>query len=845
MLKPFLFGLFLLTSLCAVSLARSDNGNKKTWDETYMGYGDPTAQGWIHHGSNYHSFNARFTPPNTVAGWVTGTGNTGGYWSKPMPAILNAIRGWTFEWSMQTRNTTPMPYMDSVILLQDNASQIRIGYDTSQNTITLSDHKANKTVRASIALHDGAGNNQGITHTYTLVRQPRDSALSLYIDHDYSKPLLQLELTSYLGSSRGEVIKIFESGFESAWDYWRFKSGADLPKTKYEKSRPILGEPDLSRAGGKDYLTYVMSPAITNEPLLKGHPLPSACITGRVMKVHCARGEYEPASFLIESGKPLEQVMVQVSDLSGDAGVLPSEIVDVRIVQKTYRTSTWGNVTMPWILVHDPHMLEIIDKPAKWVSDLTNETYKSPVAFEDYKARYSKMMRLNKELIDTDVLQPSDIEDYRQFWLTVHVPDDAESGTYHAKVTITANNAEPTILNLEVTVPSFDLLPPKFEYSVYFPTMVKFDHLTDEQFAQVAKYNPVSEQQYLAELQNMAAHGCLNPNIYQGPERDETGNIHFTKLSRILDLREQAGMPKGVTLYIFEGAGMQIKEGRLTDQEKNRSIEATQATMAWAKSRGYQGVLFMGADERSGDGLLAMRESYKAIADGGSGVWVAGWEGLVNDMSDAVKIPIFAHPGAMAADQYVQWQVGNEDWILRPEMYPNWDINLMLTPEIQGLIKKAHQYGNKIFTYFDPQGGQPFPEYHRRHRGMGLWKIGLDGTMTWAYFHVWQETPRMDSADVQQNGLQYLPSNAFVVRGPAGPLDTLGWEGYREGYDDARYLATLEDAMANAQAQGRHRRLVSQTKQWLRDVDVNDNLNAWRLEMSRRISLLKVGVHSK
>ena len=34
--------------------------------------------------------------------------------------------------------------------------------------------------------------------------------------------------------------------------------------------------------------------------------------------------------------------------------------------------------------------------------------------------------KLVKELIDTDKLQPADIEDLRQFWLTMHVPSDAK-----------------------------------------------------------------------------------------------------------------------------------------------------------------------------------------------------------------------------------------------------------------------------------------------------------------------------------------------------------------------------------------------------------------------------------
>ena len=186
----------------------------------------------------------------------------------------------------------------------------------------------------------------------------------------------------------------------------------------------------------------------------------------------CARGEYEPASFLIRTDRPLKQVMVRVGRLKGKAGTLSPEAVDVRIARKFYRAITWQCLAMPWVLVHDPAMWEIVDKPQKWLDELTEKTWKSPFghSLADYKAGYSRMNQLNKELIDTDTLQAADIVDSRQFWLTVHIPDDARSGIYRARVTISAKKARKTKLTLEVTVPEFDLLPPKFEYSIYYPT---------------------------------------------------------------------------------------------------------------------------------------------------------------------------------------------------------------------------------------------------------------------------------------------------------------------------------------------------------------------------------------
>ena len=806
---------------------------REVWDMEFTGKGDPRDMGFKGHSVNSSSFNFydKFTDRDVLPSWMTANGNPGGYFHKEPEHRNTKATGWTAEWLLALENNG----QGIALNFNDDTSLVKVIYDGPANTVTLEDYL--------IALE---GNNQSVNvpvdldnraeHTYRLVRRPQSPTVELYIDND---PVAVASITPSPAADHGDAAQLnrvifAHSRLNAAWDFFRYHRGATIPDANPAAKVPTT--PD-SRGKARDgYRTYVVTPAINNKAILKGQRLPEVCTDEQVMKVLCARGEYEPASFLIQTDQPLQQVMVRVADLSGPAGDLPAETVDVRIAQKFYRAITWQNVAMPWVLVHNPGMLTIVDKFPKWVTELKEESWKAPFghSLQEYKAGRSKMNRLNKELIDTDTLQPADITDFRQFWLTVHVPRDAKSGTYRGEVTITAAGADATTLTLEVTVPSFDLLPPNFQYSVYYPTMLERPEMTSDQRE---KYHPVTEQQYLAESRNMAVHGCLNPCLYLGPEQDEAGNIHFTRLSHILDLREQAGMPKGVMLYLMDGAGMKIGPGELTEQQKQHNIKVAQATVAWAQARGYRGALFMGADEYYGESLRAMRESYASIRTGGSGIWVAGGADLVDFMSDVVDVPVFAHPGAMAVDQHVQWGVDALEWLLHPERTPNWDPEILLTPEYQRMIKTAHRNGNKIFTYFDPQGGQPFPEYHRRHRGLGLWKTGLDGTMTWAYIHIWSRTNRPDDAKIKDNGVG-IGGNSFVLRGPEGPLDTLSWEGYREGYDDARYLATLENAMAKAKAADKHAELVMQTQRWLDSITVDADLDAWRREMARRTEAL-------
>lgn len=824
-------GSCLLTTVFA---AQNQTTETEVWDVEFTGKGDPRDFGFKGNVINGATFNFydRFTNSNVMPSWMTANGNPGGYFYRDSEKQNTKATGWTAEWRLVIENKG----RGLALSFNDDTSLIHVLYDEVADTVTLQDgliglEGNNQSVNVSLELGK-------IGHVYRLIRRPGSPAVELYIDH---RPVAAARITPWSAADHGEASQLkrvlfASSSLNAAWDFFRYHRGATLPSSKTvqnTQSRPVVGH---SPPVGNGYQTYVASPAINNSVVLEGQPLPMVWRDEQVMKVLCARDEYEPATFLILTSQPLEEVMVRVSDLSGPGGVLKRSAVDVRVAQKIYRPVTWGCVTFPWLLVHDPEMLEIIEGPPKWIAEYDPDSWNpaGSVRLEDYIAGHSKTNRLNKELVDTDTLQAADIEDYRQFWLTVHVPADAKSGTYQGDVTITTANAPATTLALEVKVPSFDLLPPPFQYSIYYPTQLEGPKTTD---AQRERYNPLTEQQYLAECHNMATHGCTNPCIYGGPQQDEQGNIDFSLLNRLIDLREKGGMPQGVMLYLMDGAGMSIKRGELTEQERQRNIDVARATVAWAKSRGYLGALFMGADEFYGDALRDMRESYAAIRDGGSGIWVAGGRDLVDFMSDVVSVPVFAHPGAMAVDQNVQWGVESVEWLLHPEKTPNWDPEILLTPGYQQMIKNTHKEGNKFFTYFDPQGGQPFPEYHRRHRGMGLWKTGVDGTMTWAYIHFMTKTVRLEDPQVKNNGVN-VDSNSFVMRGPQGPLDTLSWEGYREGYDDARYLATLQDALARAKAAGRHPQLVSQTQRWLDNTTVDADLDSWRWEMATRTEAL-------
>ena len=576
------------------------------------------------------------------------------------------------------------------------------------------------------------------------------------------------------------------------------------------------------------YQIYIVDPPINNYAIQEHKPLPVTCQPGTKISMMACRGEYEPASFVIEANNNLTNLMVTVGQLAGDSGTaISSSAVDVRVVQPCWVRITDYPGRMNWVLLHDPSLLKI--------------------DYESDEVPLSQGMSFTRTPIDTSTLQAADVASRQQFWLTVHVPADAKAGTYTGTISITAANAPTQTLPLELTVPGFDLREPNFEYSLYHASI------------------PSSELKRLNDFKNMVAHGCMNPNIYgAGVDLEDDGvTLNFTNFAKLLSLREKVGMPKG-SLYIV--GGTPVHGGSGGGHPLTQVTTWVKEIVAQARKRGYSDVYFMGNDEATGEGLIAQRPTWDAVHAGGGKIFAANYGGFFPHVGDILDCPVITHPSGnpidwssnhpsdwapMAPDPgtnaiptpdewlelvpTMPWVLDPIDWILNPfDSAPK-----MLFSEIQGrrpnypvMIQDVHDNGFKIFTYMDAVGGRPVPEVHRRLRGLGLWKAKLDGTMTWSYHHF------MVPPHLEAGPLHWRNMHGFVLRGAVAPFDTLSWEAYREGYDDARYLATLQNAIDQCRATGSQLGLITDVETWIDNVPTDVDLNSWRRQMATKTEAL-------
>ena len=326
----------------------------------------------------------------------------------------------------------------------------------------------------------------------------------------------------------------------------------------------------------------------------------------------------------------------------------------------------------------------------------------------------------------------------------------------------------------------------------------------------------------------MLAHGLSNPNIYSGVHQHPDGALNSRPLEAILAVREEAGIGPGVSLYTMSGAAEPVAQ-TLPEEEKPKRIQTVREVMAWAKGRGYPDFYWAGHDEAWGDWLLSERDSFQTIHDGGGQVFVACGGDFFKLVGDILHRPVMHIDLSTPLETFAKQRNFGPTESLRQ----NAELAKVISFERQvnhenyrRAIDGIHRLGRKIFTYTTLR--PPLPQWQRRQEGLGLWRMGFDGVMNWAYTHI------------SGNGANQAMYFAMVFRIDGGVLDTLHWEGFREGVDDVRYLTTLLVTLNDVMGRFPDELLIAETIEWLRNLNVAEgDLNAIRHEMAQRIIALQ------
>ncbi len=514
---------------------------------------------------------------------------------------------------------------------------------------------------------------------------------------------------------------------------------------------------------------------IDNTRILPRSDVTSGQISRELNIVAC-RGEYEPASFVVTAGTKIDGLQLRADDLKGSEGTIPARQIDIKVVKCWYQSGSKGEaadkeldkrVLAPALLLNDDSLIKVdYERKENYLKSplTTGEKYIWVSNPDEKDGDTPKIPSEAFPLRDSAKLLPVDMaaNTNKQFFVTVHVPENAKSGQYSGRITLSTSTTR-LDLKLKLRVLPFELLKPYYTSSIYYHNPHGFQVL----------------QRYRKEMENLIAHGVTNPIYYPaGAELDES----FMRIRRDLGLAGQA-------LYTIQNS-------------VDLSPDGVKKYIEWARSHGYTDVYFCGIDEAHTDRLVWEVPRWKRTKKAGGHTYATGAQ-------EAGSTETYGKP-----DSYFR-TVGD-----------SLDVFNNGRPPTREQAALWHSRGQKIWSYANPHVGHDDPLVYRRNYGLLLWKNHYDGIGIFAY-HFPSGNPYNDF----DGGMRDLN---FVYPTSDGVLDTIAWEGYREGIDDVRYVTTLTKAIENAKASSdaKRKKVAADAEQYLEKLDVERrNLDKIRLEM--------------
>ncbi len=535
-------------------------------------------------------------------------------------------------------------------------------------------------------------------------------------------------------------------------------------------------------------------PAITDNYILEDYR-PTVDDQPAIIRMVAAPNEYEPASFVVFANQQINDLQLSVTNLVNVEGAsLSGALLDIRIVKRWYQRNMGGKADpadsrlrfiIPELLIYDDDLIKVEGED--------NYLRMQSGKYIDISKPSKGRGFVNPEpgefpVRDADVLQPLTIAkgSNRQFWVTLYLPSDAEAGNYHAEIKLLQGDRIVEVIPVQVEVLPFQLDEPQIHCSIFYRGKLDNDW-PDGSVSSEYK----SEEQMLSDFQNLVAHGITNPTIYQ---RYASG-----LLDQILSLRTQAGMDHSRMYYL----GVPEAMGG-SDKVSPRLAGIVKDVLKTVGRYGIEDVYFFARDEVKDEELRNQFPYWDVVHGAGGKIMAAGWQKSTQETGN------FSITG------------GREDLFV--------SLGMLRYQE----ARRWHSKGRLIYSYQNPTGGLELPETWRRNYGLLLWQNEFDGAMPYAWQHafsnVWNDFDHV----------QYRDHN-FTYPTVDGQIDTVQWEGLREGVDDVRYLSTLINVLAELKSEDSPR--VVEARAWLNDLRERplgrSSLTMIRAEMVAHIIALK------
>ncbi|MBI5383369.1 MAG: hypothetical protein HZA90_01640 [Verrucomicrobia bacterium] len=364
-----------------------------------------------------------------------------------------------------------------------------------------------------------------------------------------------------------------------------------------------------------------------------------------------------------------------------------------------------------------------------------------------------------------------------RFWLTLHVPSNAPPGQYTGQIEFTSASGSATVpIQLRVLPIHLRDDPAKL-FGIYYRH--PYDSMAGAE-------DGVSREHFRrrADLEHadMAAHGTRNVTLScYSPPADAAGQFKFNwdLLAAKLELWRQHGFRGPVVMsintdgvyekHVKERYGSHLRGVKDPPEAFSREITAmVRAIDAERTARGWPEFLYYPVDEPSTDAasvnfMLKVLRACKAAG---------------------VRTYITADP---THDQFEPLRPYVDVWCTQP-----------FAPDRETVLADSKAHSVEYWCYPNHVNGEndhtPVAGARMTY-GFGFWRSGFRVLIPWIYS--W-------TVGDPFNYLDGSSMDFFNRHEPDGtPMPVAMWEAYREGYDDHRYLFTLEQLIGKAKASPR------------------------------------------
>lgn len=528
------------------------------------------------------------------------------------------------------------------------------------------------------------------------------------------------------------------------------------------------------------------------------------------LRLVAAQGEYEPVSFVVAPRQDIAKFELIPSPLTNGKDTIPVDNIDIKVVKVWYQAGTaWYSYfgdskrreLIPELLLKDETLVKVDTEKQENYLRVGDEYQWISYPAEEAKEAFNY---LTEPVADSKTLQPAQLVkgENKQFWITVLVPETTPAGIYRGKIQLLADGNDAGAMNVAVKVLPYKLPMPKTYYNLDNPFLVTIygSGIYDICDSTGMSLDTADELQ-MKIYKNLLKHNVFNcrSDVSLSGSKDRAKRIAL--LAHELQQMTKAGFMMKPLL----SRGWSYPSGNEKspdDPHYTQRIDDLAATLK--EGVGHSDIYVTSWDEAGASRIKIMKEYSQYTLSKGLKLWVTTNKKHFELASDIIS---YANHGG----------------------WPN-----------KATADMWHSVGAKVTSYAGPHTGPENPDVFRRWEGMARYKEHYDGSFNYKLYSQLHPTLYKRYKSNVWNDFMGGAFRGFNMVYPTveGLIDTLAWEGFREGIDDIRYATKLKQVAAEAEASKNSaaQAAAKNALAWLENTDAKlADLNAMRMEMIAHI----------